>query len=538
MALYHRHRPQTFADIVDQSVIISTLENQLKSAKISHAYLFSGPRGVGKTTTARILAKAVNCTERTTGSSEPCNSCTSCQEITANNAIDVIEIDAASHTGVDNVRQNIIENAQFKPTKSAFKVFIIDEVHMLSTAAFNALLKTLEEPPSYILFILATTDPHKIPATIISRCQRFTFHKVASDEMKKHLKHIAKQEGIKIDDDILSRIVHKSEGCARDAISLLDQLMASGDDHITAANSALILPSSSQESYTRFATLLFQKNAHDALAFIHTIAYEGISLDYFMRDMISYLRMLMIASVDEQLAVKEYDISDKEKKAMHECNALSTSNDILRLIDIALRRYTEMKTAALPQLPLEMLIIEWIGSTSQTATTTTTKQDTQIPLQTKTVPEDKAQQIEKNTENITVDIQQETTEIATNKAVEQNNEETKTIINNSTITQNDVEQQWISCISHIESTLPSLSFILKSAHIHSLKNNTVCISVLYDLHKDKLLETKTKKQVEDILSKTCNASIIIDVIVEKKEAQQQENLADLAAAFGGEVMPA
>src|SRR3989338_4041792 len=177
MALYHVHRPQDYEELIGQEYIVQTLSNQVASGKIAHAYLFSGPRGVGKTTTARILSKAVNCTNRKDSESNPCNTCTSCQEITAGNSIDVIEIDAASNTGVDNVRTNIIDNAQFRPTKSKYKIFIIDEVHMLSTSAFNALLKIMEEPPAHVIFVLATTELHKLPETIISRCEHHNFKK-------------------------------------------------------------------------------------------------------------------------------------------------------------------------------------------------------------------------------------------------------------------------------------------------------------------------------------------------------------------------
>src|SRR3989344_5558425 len=183
--LYRKYRPQTFAEVVGQNHIKTTLQNELEKDKIAHAYLFSGPRGLGKTTMARLFAKAVNCLTRKSGQSEPCNQCNSCQEVITGRSLDVIEIDAASHTGVDNVRENIIENSRFTPTSRKFKVFIIDEVHMLSTSAFNALLKTLEEPPEHAIFILATTEIHKVPETIVSRCQHFDFHKVPTADIVK-----------------------------------------------------------------------------------------------------------------------------------------------------------------------------------------------------------------------------------------------------------------------------------------------------------------------------------------------------------------
>src|ERR1051325_2035442 len=218
-----KFRPQVFEDVVGQKPIVQTLQNAIQMDRIGHAYLFSGPRGVGKTTTARILAKGLNCVQGPTIT--PCNVCPSCQEIASGNSIDVFENDAASNTGVDHIPE-LRESAKYAPARSRYKIFIIDEVHMLSTSAFNALLKILEEPPSHIVFIMATTERHKLPATILSRCQQFVFRSISAGEIQAHLRSIADREGVRIDDRALGYVVRASEGSMRDAQSLLDQIIS------------------------------------------------------------------------------------------------------------------------------------------------------------------------------------------------------------------------------------------------------------------------------------------------------------------------
>ncbi|MFA7315090.1 MAG: DNA polymerase III subunit gamma/tau [Candidatus Magasanikbacteria bacterium] len=538
MALYHKYRPQTFQDIIDQEHIVQTLTNQILNDKVSHAYLFSGPRGVGKTTTARILAKSLNCANRKPSSAEPCNNCSSCEEISTSSSIDVIEIDAASHTGVDNVRQNIIENSQFKPTHSKYKVFIIDEVHMLSTAAFNALLKTLEEPPKYVVFILATTDPQKLPATIISRCQRYTFTKVPPTKMKKSLENIAKKEDVKIDDEVLLRIARKSEGCLRDGISLLEQLLASGDKKITAESASLILPSTNIELQLEFIQYLADKKQVESLNFLDKLTREGLNISYFSHEFIEFLRILMISSVDMSLAEQELDINKEQKQQITEINAKISETGIITLLDLAIRRDSEIKNSVLPQLPLEMLVIEWCNKDNSSKQETTSTIIPQTKIENKilnTIIETKVDETVKETQVDLpdTDIITKTEKIEEIKIISNEN-------NTNEITLTQVENIWSEFIKKIESEAPSLTFVLKMSKINEIKNNVITISVEYSFHKEKLQENTTKQKLESVLKDLLKTKIILEIIENKNGqtnvTQNNNPLNDLATALGGEII--
>ena len=297
IALYRKYRPQTFNDLTGQNHIRVTLENELAGNTVAHAYLFTGPRGVGKTSLARIFAKALNCLKRQAGESEPCNACEACLEQTAGRSLDVIEIDAASNTGVDNVRENVIEHVRFAPTSRRYKVFIIDEVHMLSTSAWNALLKTLEEPPAHAVFIMATTEIHKVPATIISRCQRFDFKRIPFESMVERLKHMAAGEGVAVDAAVIEAVARLGDGCLRDAESLLEQVLSLDEKKIGLAEAALVLPRSNAQLVVEFVDALADRQGGRAVELVNRLVEEGIDLQQFTNETIEYLRTLLMGSL-------------------------------------------------------------------------------------------------------------------------------------------------------------------------------------------------------------------------------------------------
>ena len=289
-----KYRPGTFDDVIGQSHVVQTLMNSIATKRIAHAFLFSGTRGVGKTTVARILAKALNCEQGPTGT--PCNTCANCQEITQGTSVDVVEIDGASNTSVDDVRE-IRENVKFTPFRGQYRVYIIDEVHMLSNSAFNALLKTLEEPPSHVVFIFATTEIHKIPATILSRCQHYNFRRISKAEIVQRLRHVADQDGLTIEDRSLMALARASEGSMRDGLSLLDQIIAFGGNTIRHEDLEALLGAVPQERIRAMVEAVIQQDSAKALQVIAALLDQGHDVRAYCADLVEYVRNMLVAAV-------------------------------------------------------------------------------------------------------------------------------------------------------------------------------------------------------------------------------------------------
>ncbi|MBT4120775.1 MAG: DNA polymerase III subunit gamma/tau [Candidatus Magasanikbacteria bacterium] len=527
MALYHKHRPQTFSDIIGQDHIVKTISNQIAGDNVAHAYLFSGPRGIGKTTIARLLSKAINCTDKKEKDSEPCDKCESCVEVTSSRSIDVIEIDAASHTGVDNVRENIIENARFKPTKSKYKVFIIDEVHMLSTSAFNALLKTLEEPPSHVIFILATTELHKLPETIVSRCQRFDFKKVGFDDMGKQINKIGKSEGIKIDKDVVERIVNKSDGCVRDAISLLDQIMASGEKQITAENSSLVLPTVNVEKNLEFITALIEKNTAKDIEIINQLVEDGINISYFNNDVIEMLRIMMVSKTNANISGLGLDLSEKVRKELKKLNDKVEYSDIVVLLDLFMTRGSQIKTSPIPQLPLEMAVIEYCNKEQGLRIKEKDNHDDGNPP----LSDKKREEVPKKMES-----DQETKTVVEKKTI---TEKVKNLVTkNVDFSLENVKDKWNDFMRKVENEKKSLSFVLKMAEIKDLEGNTLILSTNFSFHSNKLMESENKKDLEKMLTEIMGSKMQLNVTTSEKNkiSEESQELKELASSLGGEIV--
>ena len=365
LVLYRKYRPQTFSEIVGQEHIVKTLTNAILSDMISHAYLFSGPRGTGKTTIARLLAKAINC-ENLKGF-EPCNKCSSCLEIVQGRSIDLMEIDAASHRGIDDIRE-LRDGIKFAPNKLKYKVFIIDECHQLSKDAANALLKTLEEPPAHAIFILATTEIHKIIPTILSRCQRFDFRKLTAEEITKRLEKISKSEKTKIEKAALELIALYSSGSIRDAESLLDQAITfSGysKKEIKAEDIKNLLGLIEVKLVSQFIDLVFQKKAVEAINFLNETLEKGIDVQEMAKAIINYLRQGLILKISDVKENKNPIISGLTKEEFETLQKQITGlkeQELQKILNLFLERASKIRYSPIPQLPLELAIIESIQS--------------------------------------------------------------------------------------------------------------------------------------------------------------------------------
>ncbi len=541
MALYHTYRPQLFKEVVGQEHVVTTLSNEITEHALAHAYLFSGPRGVGKTTLARLVAKAINCPERKKTSAEPCNGCSSCEEIATGRSIDVIEIDAASHTGVDNVRENIIENAQFKPTKSPYKIFIIDEVHMLSTSAFNALLKTLEEPPAHVIFILATTELQKLPETIISRCQRFTFKKIPYETMKAHLTDVAKSEKVKVDSAVLDRVINKSDGCARDALSLLDQLFSTGEKTITAEIASVVLPTSPVEETAAFLAACIRKNPAEGFTILNTLVDAGANLMQFATDAVELLRGIMIQKISGSAPTLALDVSDNVRDLMKALALEVSGSDVVKLADLFMKRRLEIRTAPIPQLPLELLILEWcsadapIAPPPSGAKVASAPRVVEAPKTASVTPppvlESKADVIEVVAEEAMVEEEPKTVLERVKEFV--SGEPAKSM--------EEIKSGWSGFVGKMEVVSPSLVFILKMAEIQKTDGNTVTLAVPYTFHRDKLLGKTCQRQIEQGLTEQYGTTMHVDVVVDEKGQQEindapTQEMIDLAASLGGQIV--
>jgi len=366
LVLYRKYRPQSFAEIIGQEHIVQTLSNAISSGMVSHAYLFSGPRGSGKTSIARILAKAVNCRNRQANQFEPCDKCPSCLEIKDGRSLDLIEIDAASHRGIDEIRE-LRDGIKFAPAKEKYKVFIVDESHQLTKEAANALLKTLEEPPSHAIFVLATTEIHKMIPTIISRCQRFDFRKLTLPEIVKRLEIISKKEKAKIEKSALELIALNSGGSIRDSESLLDQALTFAgtlgrEGIIKTEDLKNLLGLTDINLISQFVDYISEKKGGEAVKFLGEILERGCDPQEFARALLRYLRQAMLLKINPSpMNPIIIGLTKEEQEKIQSQTLKFTEKALPQLLNIFMEAENKMKYSSIPQLPLELAIVDFIN---------------------------------------------------------------------------------------------------------------------------------------------------------------------------------
>ncbi len=503
LALYRKYRPQIFKDLVGQQPIRITLEQQIKTGRVAHAYLFTGPRGVGKTTTARLLAKTLNCDTRKEGEGEPCATCDSCTSIIKGSSLNIIEIDAASHTGVDNVRDNIIESVNVVTQKDKWKVFIIDEVHMLSTAAFNALLKTLEEPPKNVAFILATTEIHKVPQTIISRCQRFDFRLVPEEALHKRLNWLTDQENVAVTDGVIDRIVEHAHGSVRDAESLLQKLMALGEERLTGELVDLLLPRSDMGSVVAWFELLAENNIQRSLEHLETIHNEGVDADAFLQDALRLSQHLLVRTYSKgQVTVLSLD-PDMMPRVQKLGDSFTTER-LLRLIDILYEVQSLVKSSSIPQFPAEIATVKFCERFRPTPSVeedqpaggdgkTLGVSSESVDVKENKLPTKSASQVQPVTVTPKIENQPAGGE---SKEVVQKSQEKKKESSSTSLENTILQEKWSELMKQTKKYNHALSFILEGSAPKECKDGCLVFSVSYKMHADKMQDIKMREALE------------------------------------------
>ena len=505
-ALYRAYRPQTFKDVVGQEHIIKTLKNQIENGNVGHAYLFCGTRGTGKTSTAKIFARAVNCIDSV--NEEPCNECEVCKDILNDNIMDVIEIDAASNNSVDDVRE-IRENVKYTPAKCKYKVYIIDEVHMLSQGAFNALLKTLEEPPSYVIFILATTEPHKIPATILSRCQRFDFKRVTVQDMSSRMKEICEDVNIEVDERALNLIARNSQGALRDALSILDQCMSFSDDKIEYKDVVDLLGTVNIEQLFEMAEYVIKEDTKKCLEILNEFVIWGKDIKNLIDDLIDHFRNLMICKVstelDEIISLPEETIEQLKAQS----NLIET-NDIIRILNILSETQDNIKSSSNPRVLAEVSIMKLSQPMFDESKEALIKRLANLEAIIK------SGNIKVTTDNSASTVESQDTTVVENKQPEVEEvyyEEVKS---------EDVklvEKSWESILMNIkkDKNMPVYAILREAKDFNVYAND---LYIIFDdnfaFAKNKLNDPKTLGYIENVVRDTLNRSFSIKIILKSE----------------------
>ncbi len=518
IVLYRKYRPTNFSEVVGQDHIIKTLKNAVASDRAAHAYLFTGPRGTGKTTVARILAKAVNCEKLKNG--EPCNKCPACEGISHGSFLDLIEIDAASHTGVDNIRE-LIEKIRFAPSAAKYKVYIIDEVHMLSRGAFNALLKTLEEPPAHAIFILATTEIHKVPATILSRCQRFDFKRLSVSEIVDKLTEIGKREKVKIDQKALELIALESGGGMRDAESLLGQVISLEDKEVTLEEARIILGTADLTATVKMVECLAEQKYKEGINFVSQINDDGCDLEQFAKSLVDYLRKIILLKVDSAFSKNlSSEMTEEQIKEAEKTAAKIPMPRLIKMIRSFIGAEKEIKSAIIPQLPLELAIAELDISGDDS------KSEVSKIKEIKEKTSEAISESLKTSQQFIKKAVPGAIESAVKKIKPKENSELR-IANCELLNFNleEVRDGWDEILEKVRPCNHSITAFLKTCQPVAAEEKKLVIASRYTFHLERLREPRNRKIIEDVIGGIFEVKPEIKFISEEEAKQSGYKLA-------------
>jgi len=531
IVLARKWRPQNFQNVIGQDHVTKTLQNAISHGRIAHAYLFSGPRGTGKTTVARIFAKAVNCMEGI--KTEPCEKCKTCMEIANGRSIDVIEIDAASNRGIDEIRE-LRESVKFSPVSGRYKVYIIDEAHMLTLEAFNALLKTLEEPPGHVIFILATTEPHKIPATILSRCQRFDFRRLTRNEIIQRLKELSILDKFSIDDESLSLIAESADGGMRDAESILDQLLSFSEGNIQPEKASEILGLGHYHLLDQLAENILKNDSPGSLNTLNILANQGADINQCLKRLISYFRDLMVYKINQSLI----DASDTQKQKLAKHSQMASVEKIMKIARLLAQTESDIKQLGYERLNLELALVKLSR------------------LREDDIPVDKLLgKLEEMESKLAAVV------IVTSEADSQKEQEYKEVASTEIIEEtpeifesDPVRSTWFKLMDSIrQRQLPGLHAILKDANPVSISDEAMIIDFgpSYKWHREQVQEVNNKNIIESELAKIMgkplkiklansnaeeNSSLPKSSMEIKKEIKEDENVKLVLDIFEGRIV--